>query len=206
MRYWSDCREFFRQFRERFYTTGSIIPSSGALARALTRPLRRRGDGPCRVLEAGPGTGAVTQEIVRLLRPGDRLDIVEINPRFVELIGRRFEHDRAFRRRRDEARLIHAPIQELPGQAVYDYLISGIPLANFEPLLVEEIFQSYRRLLRPDGVLSYFEYVALRDLKMPFVAAAERARLQGLAVLLGEKIRRYQLAEEVVAFNVPPAQ
>jgi phospholipid N-methyltransferase len=203
MQYWTECREFFRQFRQQFYTTGSILPSSRALARALTRPMRRR-DGPRYILEAGPGTGAVTREIVRSLRPDDRLDIVEINPTFVDLIRRRFDEEPELRRHQHQTRLIHLPIQEVDGDASYDFLISGIPLANFAAPLVEEIFQSYRRLLRPEGTLSYFEYLALRDLKQA-VVPAERERLRALAVVLEEKIRRFQTAAEVVMFNVPPA-
>jgi phosphatidylethanolamine/phosphatidyl-N-methylethanolamine N-methyltransferase len=203
MRYWTECREFFRQFREQYNTTGSVLPSSRGLARALIRPMRRR-DGPRRVLEVGPGTGAVTQEIVRQLRPGDRLDIVEINASFVDLLRRRFDQEPAFRRCRDQSRLLHAPIQAVEGQGIYDFVISGIPLNNFVPPLVEEIFASYRRLLRPEGTLSYFEYVAIRDVKRTLIAA-ERERLTALSALLEENIRRFQVAEEVVVFNVPPA-
>jgi phospholipid N-methyltransferase len=204
MRYWMECREFFRQFRQQYDTTGSVLPSSRALARALTRPMRQHA-GPRRILEVGPGTGAVTREIVRQLRPDDRLDIVEINGSFVELIRRRFEEEPSFRCRKDLARLIHSPLQEVEGQAVYDYMISGIPLNNFAPPLVEEIFSSYRRLLRPEGMLSYFEYATLRDLKRSLAAGPERVRLAALSELLEEKIRRYQVAEELVMFNVPPA-
>lgn len=204
MRYWTECREFFRQFREHYDTTGSVLPSSRALARALTRPMRRQ-RGPRRILEVGPGTGAVTREIVHLLRPDDRLDIVEINANFVAVLRRRFAEEPAFRRRQAQVRLIHGPIQAVDGHAVYDCMISGIPLNNFGPPLVEEIFAAYQRLLRPEGTLSYFEYAAIRDLKLPFVAPADRARLQALAVLLGAKIRRFQVGAELVAFNVPPA-
>src|SRR5438270_2947930 len=203
MRYWTECREFFRQFREQYGTTGSILPSSRSLARALTRPMREH-RGARRVLEVGPGTGAVTREIVRQLRPDDRLDIVEINAAFVEVIRRRFHEEPAFRRRGPLCRIIHAPIQEVAGEAVYDFLISGIPLNNFAVPLVEDIFRSYRRLLRPEGRLSYFEYAAVRDLKRALMPA-DRERLTALSVLLGEKIRRYQVAEELVVFNVPPA-
>jgi phosphatidylethanolamine/phosphatidyl-N-methylethanolamine N-methyltransferase len=204
MRYWTECREFFRQFRQQYDTTGSVLPSSRALARALTRPMRQE-RGPRRILEVGPGTGAVTREIVRQLRPDDRLDIVEINASFVELLRRRFAEEPDFRRRQHQTRLIHSPLQAVEGQAVYDFMISGIPLNNFGPPLVEEIFASYRRLLRPEGTLSYFEYVAIRELKQPFVAPADRIRLKALAVMLGEKIRRYQVGAEIVVFNVPPA-
>jgi phosphatidylethanolamine/phosphatidyl-N-methylethanolamine N-methyltransferase len=60
--------EFFRQYRHRFQTTGAVAPSSRFLARALARPLQQHA-GPCRVLEVGPGTGAVTRRIARLLKP-----------------------------------------------------------------------------------------------------------------------------------------
>src|SRR5262245_49636372 len=69
MRYWTECRAFFGQFRRQYHTTGSILPSSRALGRALTKPMRQAA-APRRILEIGPGTGAVTREIVRSLRPG----------------------------------------------------------------------------------------------------------------------------------------
>ncbi len=204
MRYWDDCQAFYRQFREQYTTTGSIVPSSRALARALTRPMRRAA-GPRRLLEVGPGTGAVTAEIVRLLRPGDRLDIVEINGAFIAHLERRFATEPDFQRRREQCRLIHAPIQEVPGQGSYDFMVSGIPLNNFPLALVEDIFRSYERLLTAVGTLSYFEYLAIRALKMPFVEASERNRLAILTTFLEERIRRYQVAEEAVYLNVPPA-
>jgi phospholipid N-methyltransferase len=204
MRYWDDCRQFYRQFREQYTTTGSILPSSRALARALTRPLRRAAP-PRRLLEVGPGTGAVTAELVRQLRPGDRLDIVEINGAFVAHLERRFATEPDFQRSRGQCRLLHAPLQEVPGQACYDFMISGLPLNNFAMSLVEDIFRSYQRLLTPGGTLSYFEYLAIRALKMPFVIPTERARLGSLTTYLEEKIRRYQVGEEAVYLNVPPA-
>ncbi len=63
---------FFREFRQRFKTTGAIAPSSRFLASAMTGPMKkvlRRADAPPqRILEIGPGTGAVTRSIVKLLR------------------------------------------------------------------------------------------------------------------------------------------
>jgi phosphatidylethanolamine/phosphatidyl-N-methylethanolamine N-methyltransferase len=204
MGYWAECREFLGQFRRQYHTTGSIWPSSRALARALTRPLRRRA-GPRRILEVGPGTGAVTAEIVRVLRPQDRLDIVEINASFVAVIEKRFADEPLFRRCRPQSRVLHAPLQDVPGEALYDFMISGLPLNNFTLELVKDIFRSYRRLLRPEGVLSYFEYLAIRDLKMPFVRAGERTRLEVLGSFLREQIDRWQIGEDVVLWNMPPA-
>jgi phospholipid N-methyltransferase len=204
MDYWAECRAFFAQFRQQYTTTGSILPSSRALGRALTRPMRRARP-PRRILEVGPGTGAVTAVIVEQLRPGDRLDIVEINATFVDVIQARFMEEPAFQRKRHQANVIHAPLQEVPGEGVYDFMISGLPLNNFPMALVEDIFRSYERLLKPAGVLSYFEYLAIRDLKMPFVPEAERERLQTLDAYLKVKIAAHEVAADNVPFNVPPA-
>ena len=204
MQYWTECRQFYRQFREQYHTTGSILPSSRALARALTRPMRHE-KGPRRILEIGPGTGAVTAEIVRQLKPGDQFDIVEINADFVAFLEQRFSEERDFRKRRTESRIIHAPLQEVPGEKVYDFMISGLPLNNFSLELVEDIYKSYERLLKPAGTLSFFEYAWIRAMKMPFVKESERDRLSKLTHYLEGKIRRYQIGEEIVYLNVPPA-
>ncbi len=204
MRYWAECRAFFGQFREQYHTTGSILPSSRALGRALTRPMRLAKP-PRRILEVGPGTGAVTAVIAANLKPGDQLDIVEINPKFAEVIQRRFAEEPEFQQKRSQSRVINAPLQEVPGEAIYDFMISGIPLNNFSLALVDDIFRSYQRLLKPAGVLSYFEYLAIRELKMPFVSEADRQRLQSLSVFLEDKIRAHQIAADKVPFNVPPA-
>ena len=204
MHYMAECQRFYRQFRDQYHTTGAVLPSSRALARAMTRPMRldRRSR---RVLEVGAGTGAVTAEIVRQLRPGDQFDIVEINADFVTYLGQRFTDERDFRARRKQSRIIHAPLQEVPGAGIYDFVISGLPLNNFSLELVEDIYRSYERLLKPTGILTSFEYVWIRDMKMPFVGAAEQMRLMQLTSFLQAKIRRYQFRQEIVLLNVPPA-
>lgn len=204
MRYLAECREFYGQFRQRYFTTGSILPSSRALARALVSEFRKRG-GPARVLEVGPGTGPVTAEILRQLRPGDRFDIVEINEHFIQVLNRRFENEPLFRDRRYQVNLMHAPLQEVPGAGCYDYMISGVPLNNFPMALVRDIFRSYQRLLRPGGVLSYFEYLWIRPVKKTLVGPGEKQRLHVLSRFLERKITAAQFREDWVFFNIPPA-
>ncbi|MGH7200928.1 MAG: rRNA adenine N-6-methyltransferase family protein, partial [Planctomycetaceae bacterium] len=89
--------EFFRQFRGRSKSIGAIVPSSRFLAGAITEPYRRR-KRPARILEVGPGTGAVTRKIVERLTPDDRFDLVELNESFAALLQRRFRVDPVFRR------------------------------------------------------------------------------------------------------------
>jgi phospholipid N-methyltransferase len=204
MHYLTQCQRFYRQFRDQYHTTGSILPSSRALARAMTRPMRQAAS-PRRILEVGPGTGAITAEIVRQLRPGDQFDIVEINADFVAFLGQRFSEEPEFRKRRAQTRIMHSPLQAAPGAQVYDFMISGLPLNNFSLDLVEDIYRSYERLLKRTGTLTCFEYVWIRAMKMPFVSEPERDRLTRLTHYLEAKIRRHQIGEEFVFLNVPPA-
>jgi phospholipid N-methyltransferase len=204
MHIWMECGDFFREFRRHFQTTGAILPSSRFLARALVKPLRGP-RGACRILEVGPGTGSVTREIARRLLPGDRLDAVEINGRFVELMEDRLETDRVLWPHRHQIHIIHAAVQDLPGDSVYDYIVSGLPLNNFQVDLVREIFATYTRLLKPGGTLSFYEYTLVRQLKTPFVGRRERRRLFRVGRVMRGYIRNYQVRREGIFINVPPA-
>jgi phospholipid N-methyltransferase len=204
MRFWMECGDFFRETRRHFRATGSLVPSSRFLARALVTELRKL-RGPSRILEVGPGTGSVTAQILRYLRPEDHLDAVEINGHFVDVLGERFECEWNFWRHRSQVRLIHAAVEQLPGEGTYDYIISGLPLNNFPVALVRQIFRVYNRLLKPGGTLSYYEYVLIRQLQSPFVNRRERRRLYCVGRIVGDYIRAYQVRREQVLMNVPPA-
>ena len=62
-----------------------------------------------------------------------------------------------------------------------------------------------QRLLKPGGTLSYFEYLAIRDLKRLLVSRPERRRLRVLGKFLQRRIRAFQVGEDRVFLNVPPA-
>ena len=204
MRYWTECGSFFREFRRHVRNTGALVPSSRFLARALVSELRQP-RGPGRILEVGPGTGSVTREICRHLLPGDRLDAVEVNGRFIALLERRFDQEGLFRRCLDQVELIHAAVEDLVGVATYDFIVSGLPLNNFSVAQVREIFKAYNRLLRPGGTLTYYEYVLIRQLKTPFVNRRERRRLYRVGRVVGHYIRAYQVRRQRVLMNMPPA-
>jgi phospholipid N-methyltransferase len=195
---------FLHVSRRHFHDVGAILPSSRFLGRALASNLRKR-TRPSRILEAGPGTGPVTKQILPHLLPGDELDLVELNAQFVEHLKRRLENDPAFCARREQVSVRCLPIQDVEGAGVYDYIISGLPLNNFSPELVREILRAFKRLLRPGGVLSYFEYAYIRQLKTPFCKRSERRRLSQVGRIVGKYIQKFQFRQEHVLFNVPPA-
>lgn len=196
--------EFFRQFRSRFETTGAIAPSSRFLANAMTRPLRDA-EKPVRVLEVGPGTGAVTSRIVELLGPNDHLDLVELNESFADILRQRFDSEKRYQAVADQAAIHVCALQEFHAEDEYDFIISGLPLNNFPTELVQEIFAAYFRHLKPGGVLSYFEYMYVRPIRTRVGKASERLRMQALTDVLAEYLSRHRFDTDWVFANLPPA-
>jgi phospholipid N-methyltransferase len=204
LRYWQACGNFLRELRRDFRRTGAIAPSSRYLARAMAG--NPRGPRPsCRVLEVGAGTGAITAEIAKHLRPGDQLDVVEINSHFIEFLRRRIYTEKVFQPCRRQIHLIHSPVETLPGEATYDHIVSCLPLNNFPAASVRQIFQVYQRLLVPDGTLTFFEYVGVRRLKSPFVNRQERRRLYRIGKIMDGYVRGFQFRRQRIYANLPPA-
>ncbi len=200
-----DTLEFFRQFRQRFETTGAVAPSSRFLASAITRPVRQRPERPVRILEVGPGTGACTDKIVRMLRPEDRFDLVELNETFAEILKRRFATDPAWASGRGICHVHTCPIQEFHPEAPYDYVISGLPFNNFPVTLVEEILTACLGMLKPDGVLSLFEYMYVRPVRGLVSRGAERQRIRKIEELMQRAFEQHRIRRDWVFANIPPA-
>lgn len=197
-------RLFLQEFWRTYHTTGAILPSSRSLGKALARYVAAE-DKPQWVLEVGPGTGAVTRWILPRMRPADRLDLVELNDRFVARLRERFESDASFCKLQPQVRIFHAPIQQMPETQKYDVVISGLPLNNFQVAEVQEILEKMISLLQPGGVLSFFEYIGIRKLKAFVVGRTDRQRLRGIEQVFQELFRRAEIRRDWVWWNVPPA-
>src|SRR5262249_15425558 len=155
---------FIRHTMRNFHHTGAVAPSSQWLARALAEPLAERPEdgSPIEVLEAGPGTGALTLEIVPHLRRGDHLTLCEINSEFIRHLERRFRHDPKLKPWRSQVTIHYGPVEELDAPQRFHHIVSGLPLNNFDPELVRKIFIAFEEMLKPSGTVNFFEYVGIR--------------------------------------------
>ncbi|WP_375461017.1 class I SAM-dependent methyltransferase [uncultured Enterovirga sp.] len=79
---------FLRSWFERPLVTGAIAPSGRLLAHTMASYVDPRHPGP--VVELGPGTGPVTEALLRQGIEQERLVLVEYNPEFCQLLKRRF--------------------------------------------------------------------------------------------------------------------
>ncbi len=201
----ADYRVFWRQFRQAYNSTGAVLPSGRGLAVALSHFVRN-GEAATgrRILEVGPGTGAVTVQIIGDLRPDDRLVLVERNEHFVIHLAERLEKIPVAQAAADRIALVHAAIEDLPDNEPFDVIVSGLPLNNFEVALVDQILTKLHGLLAPGGTLSFFEYVAVRRAKALVSSNSDRQRLHGIARVLGEFLKA-EVRRDIVMANVPPA-
>ena len=173
--------QFIRSWIEKPLSTGAVMPSSRILARAMARCVDPKTDGP--VIELGPGTGPVTQALVRRGIDPARLILVEFNPDFCRLLRARYPaatvvQGDAYRLRR----LLEDYVDE-PAAAV----VSGLPLVT-KPLRTRlRLISDAMTLLAPDAPFVQFTYAMLPPIpkKLPAVRAQ---------------------ASEMIWMNLPPAR
>jgi phosphatidylethanolamine/phosphatidyl-N-methylethanolamine N-methyltransferase len=79
---------FIRSWFDMPITTGAVAPSGKILARTMARYVDPAVEGP--VIELGPGTGAVTEALVRQGVDPARLVLIEFNTSFCRLLRSRY--------------------------------------------------------------------------------------------------------------------
>ena len=195
---------FLKQFFEQFQTTGAVMPSGKPLAAALCRFVGSSSS-PQRILEVGPGTGAVTTTLVERMRDEDHLCLIEINQTFVTHLKTAFKERPPLRAKAHRVDVIHGRLEDLKDDGRYDLIVSGLPLNNFSADAVEQILDGFGRLLKPGGVLSFFEYIAVRSVKSLVSSKQERDRLRAIGGLLHRTLDGREIQRDCVWPNVPPA-
>lgn len=83
-----DEARFLKSWIERPLVTGAVSPSGKFLAKAMAGYVDPSVPGP--VIELGPGTGPVTEALIKRGVAEERLILVEYNPEFCQLLRKRF--------------------------------------------------------------------------------------------------------------------
>ena len=96
-------------------------------------------------------------------------------------------------------------LQDFPTNQSFDFIVSGLPLNNFSPDLVQQIFDKYLELLAPGGMLSYFEYMYVRPLRKRFSRGIERQRIHDLDAVIVPHLNNHRVRRDSVLLNFPPA-
>jgi phosphatidylethanolamine/phosphatidyl-N-methylethanolamine N-methyltransferase len=138
---------FLRQLLTKPKQISAIAPSSPWLARAMAQGL---GPASGRVVEFGPGTGALTRAILAAGVAPENITLFEMNPEFATHL----------RLAMPRVTVHHAPAQAAVGlvDRGVERVISGLPLLSMPPELRRAIVQAAFDILGPDGVFTQFTY------------------------------------------------
>jgi len=131
---------------------GSIVPSSAALADAITADLTPTS---APVIELGPGTGVFTRSIIARGIPEHRLALIENGAEFVDKLQRDFPE--AYVHRMDATRLQHVELFDGEGEGA-GAVVSGIPLLLMPVKNVISLLEGAFDQLRSDGAFYQFTY------------------------------------------------
>lgn len=150
-----DEARFLRSWIERPLVTGAVTPSGRLLARTMASYVDPRLPGP--VIELGPGTGPVTDALVRRGIEQERLVLVEYNPDFCELLRRRFPRATILRGDAYRMRETLRDIVTEPACAT----ISSLPLFT-KPLERRlDLLQEAHDLMQPNAPFVQFTYAVV---------------------------------------------
>ncbi len=194
---------FLREGLSSFQNTGSICATSKWAADVLSHPLDIDRPG-ANIMELGAGTGAVTFEILKKLKPEDRLTICEINPKFMDKLRSSLENNPLYQQHQDRIEFFLGPIQEFETPLRFEILVTSLPFLNFNPDLVKSIFDKLESISTPDAIMTYYEYIGLRELGKRFSPAKRRERLKNVEVFFNDREPYTRLKKQAVWLNVLP--
>ena len=167
---------------------GAIAPSSPALAAAMVDGHDL--SGCVRVVELGPGTGALTAAVADRVGPSARVIAIDREPAFVERLRERWP----------QIETICGSAAALPsiaaerGLEAIDFIISGLPFASLPAEVTNAILEGIEGTLRPGGIFTTFQYV--HAYRMPPAVAFRR----DISRRMGSAPER-----KLVMRNLPPA-
>jgi phosphatidylethanolamine/phosphatidyl-N-methylethanolamine N-methyltransferase len=156
---------------------GAISPASPALAEAMAAQVDF--DRPGRVLELGPGTGAITRALIRRGLGPERVLAVEADPTFAHILRARFAGLEVIEGDATDA-------QRIEGLGPFNAIISSLPLLNFPAHERVGLVLELLRLVPPGAPFVQYSY----GVKPPLPRSSE------LRVTLADKVWR----------NLPPAR
>ena len=144
---------FLQAFLSNPMGIGAVLPSSPRLARDIVDGIDLA---PGEILlELGPGTGAVTAEIQHLLPQPQAYLGIEREPRFVDILERRFPDLRFLAGGAEQARELCAA----QGVSQVNAIVSGLPFGALGNEEQDRILDEVEELLVPGGEFRTFGYV-----------------------------------------------
>ncbi|MEX0686427.1 MAG: rRNA adenine N-6-methyltransferase family protein [Balneolales bacterium] len=163
------------------------MPSSRYLAKDVVKllgsNLHSADRAPVKILELGPGNGIFTGYILNHLNQDDHLDVVELNPHFVDIINKKYSAD--------NLHVHHCDFLKFETSYQYDYIFSSIPYEQIHSRISKKIWERKLSMCRDGTYITYYKYINFNRFRCKFEK---------------ELVSKYRSDEKVVYLNMPPAK
>ena len=173
---------FLTAFLRARRTVGAVAPTSRGLARRMAA--MAGASEAYLIAEFGPGTGAITRELLAVLPADARLWAFEVYPPFVAHLQATMGDPRLTVL--EESAEGITELRERKGLPGFDAVVSALPFSLMSPDQASRILRAAARALRPGGALVALQY-----------------HPRYLAPLLRAEFGTVE--QEVYLWNVPPA-
>ncbi len=150
-----DEAQFLRLWLERPLAIGAVMPSGKVLARKMASYVDPRIPGP--IVELGPGTGPVTDALIRRGVAQDRLILVEFNPEFCQLLKRRFPKATIIQGDAYDLQETLSGIMQEPAAAT----VSSLPLFTKPMDHRLDLLEAAQSVMHPDAPFIQFTYAVV---------------------------------------------
>lgn len=139
-----------RKFLSQGTAIASIAPSSRFMARSIIRGIDW--DKAKVVVELGAGTGPITKELLKRVKPGTRAIIVEREPEFVERLRKHFPKEKYPQAEivQGDAAFYEKMLDDL-GIDKACHVLSGLPLPSFPKDLRDNVLAAVMNRLAESG-------------------------------------------------------
>lgn len=194
---------FWREFLKNHQEVGALFATGKSASVELARPTTSDKRPHRTILEVGAGDGPVTQILLKNLRAGDVLWVVELNKHLTKKLEHNLKNQIAEARSRGATvHVLCADIRKVtadqPNKS-FDHIVSTLPFNGLPVELIKEVMSEYMRVLKPGGEVTYIEYLILRRIKRLFIQ--DKAHDQYLHDLQNKYLSAHRYAWR----NLPPA-
>lgn len=171
---------FIMQFFKNPIRTGAILPSSPELIKAMVKPIDFKK--AKHIVELGPGTGAITREILKQMSPDAKLTALEICPEFCEEL--KTWKDKRFK-------VIHADAQHLSKHVKKaDYVISGLPLIGLPEKTHTKILREVKKVMKNAYIQFHYSPLGEPYLKKHFRHITKKIAVKNIPPAIVYVMRR----------------
>ena len=148
----ADEARFIRTWIDNPVLTGAVSPSGRYLSRMMARAVDPCGTGP--IVELGPGTGPITQALLKRGVNPSRLLLVEFDGSFCRLLRQRFPGVKVVQA---DAYALRDGVRAILGEPAAA-VVSSLPLLNKPDAQRLALLEDAFSLMRPDGRFVQFTY------------------------------------------------